>query len=191
MFEFLRGKLVSSSPIKVVIDVAGVGYGINISLKTFQQLPAIGSDLLLHVVPIIREDGHSLFGFFTKEEILFFKELLSVNGIGPKLAMVILGHIGIIDFQTAVIQGNISVLSKIPGIGKKTAERAVVELKNKFHITPTPQLPNNDTITDAISALINLGYSQLEAQKAIQKVVASQKKDLLLSELITGALRSI
>ena len=190
MFEFIRGKLVQSTPTKAIIDVGGVGYGVIISLKTFQKLPIHGTEVFFHVAPVIREDGHFLYGFITEDEKRFFDQLISINGIGPKTAIGILGQVEIADFQMAIAQENTNLLSKIPGIGKKTAGRLVIELKDKF-TNVTVATSNSTLIGDAISALTNLGYNPLDAQKAIKKVLSTHSKEPSLSELITGALRSI
>lgn len=197
MFEFIRGKMVQSIPSKAVIDVGGVGYGVVISLKTFQKLPALGSEVFFYVAPVIREDGHYLYGFLTLDDKKLFEQLISISGVGPKTAIGILGHVDISDFQLAVVQGNAVLLSKIPGIGKKTAERLIIELKDKFNNLSSSgvSLPSGvqagSVVADAISALTNLGYHPLDAQKAVKKVLAIHDREPTLSELITGALRSI
>lgn len=195
MFEYFRGKLTLATPTKAVVDINGVGYAIQISLKTFQKLPQLESNIMIYVAPVIREDEHTLYGFLTLEEKNLFYQLTSVSGVGPKTAVTILGHVDVVDFQLAVMQGNAALLSKMPGIGKKTAERLVMELKDKFQNT-TPSTSNSNisvssrsTATDAVSALINLGYHPLDAQKRVQKTQESQNKELSLSELITQALR--
>ena len=193
MFEFIRGRLVQALSGKAVVDVGGVGYRLMISVRTFQKMVAIGQEVFFYVSPVVREDGHFLFGFLTLEDRDTFELLTSVNGVGPKTALGILGHVEIADFQMAIIQGNIALLSKIPGIGKKTAERLVMELKdkcNKGAAAVAPQMGSN-VASDAISALINLGYHPLDAQKAIKKVLAVHSKEPTLSELITDVLRSI
>jgi Holliday junction DNA helicase RuvA len=195
MFEYFRGKLALATPTKAVIDINGIGYAIQISLKTFQKLPQLESDVLIYVAPVIREDEHTLYGFLTLEEKNLFYQLTSVSGVGPKTAVTILGHVDVVDFQLAVMQGNAALLSKMPGIGKKTAERLVMELKDKFQntLTSTPNsnisLLNRSAATDAISTLINLGYHPLDAQKRVQKTQETHSKELSLSELITIALR--
>ena len=195
MFEYFRGKLALATPTKAVIDINGVGYAIQISLKTFQKLPQLETDVLIYVAPVIREDEHTLYGFLTLEEKNLFYQLTSVSGVGPKTAVTILGHVDVVDFQLAVMQGNAALLSKMPGIGKKTAERLVMELKDKFQNTPasTPNsnisLASRSAATDAVSALINLGYHPLDAQKRVQKTQEAHKKELSLSELITHSLR--
>jgi len=197
MFEFIRGKMVQSIPSKAVVDVGGVGYGIVISLKTFQKLPNIGAEVFFYVAPVIREDGHYLYGFLSLDDKKLFEQLISISGVGPKTAIGILGHVDIGDFQMAVVQGNAALLSKVPGIGKKTAERLIIELKDKFNNISSSgsTLPTgaqgNSVVGDAISALINLGYHPLDAQKAIKKVLSIHEKEPSLSELISGALRSI
>jgi Holliday junction DNA helicase RuvA len=196
MFEYFRGKLVSSTPNKAVIDIGGIGYAIQISLKTFQKLPQIGSEVFLYVAPIIREDEHTLCGFLTIEEKNLFHQLTSVSGVGPKTAVGILGHVDVTDFQLAVLQGNAALLSKIPGIGKKTAERLVMELKDKFQgiarteLSSNISLSNGSVVSDAISALINLGYHPLDAQKRVNKVHESLSGTATLSQLITHSLRA-
>ncbi len=190
MFEFIRGKLVQAGPSKAIIDVGGVGYGITISLKTFQKLPQIETDIFLHVIPVIREDAHALYGFFSLDEKKLFEQIIAISGIGPKTAIGILGHVEIADFQMAIGQANTALLSKIPGIGKKTADRLVIELKDKFN-TPSSVPLGTGTVADAISALIHLGYHPLDAQKAIKKVLSMHSQEPSLSELISGALRSI
>lgn len=195
MFEYFRGKLVYATPTKAVIDVGGVGYAIQISPKTFQKLPQIGEETFLYVAPIIREDDHTLCGFLAIEEKNLFHQLTSVSGIGPKTAVGILGHVDVADFQLAVLQGNVALLSKIPGVGKKTAERLVMELKDKFHggvasaNNSTISLTKGAAASDAVSVLINLGYHPLEAQKKVKKTQDTHNTELSLSELITKSLR--
>jgi Holliday junction DNA helicase RuvA len=197
MYEFIRGKMVQSIPSRAVVDVGGVGYGIVISLKTFSKLPNIGTEVFFYVSHIVREDGHYLYGFLSLDDKKLFEQLISISGVGPKTAIGILGHVDIGDFQMAVVQGNAALLSKVPGIGKKTAERLIIELKDKFNNISSsgaslpPGVQGNSVVADAISALINLGYHPLEAQKAIKKVVSLHEKEPSLSELISGALRSI
>jgi Holliday junction DNA helicase RuvA len=197
MYEFIRGKMVQSIPSRAVVDVGGVGYGLVISLKTFQKLPNIGAEVFFYVSHIVREDGHYLYGFLSLDDKKLFEQLISISGVGPKTAIGILGHVDIGDFQMAIVQGNAALLSKVPGIGKKTSERLIIELKDKFtnisHSGTSGHsgVQGNSVVADAISALINLGYHPLEAQKAIKKVVSLHEKEPSLSELISGALRSI
>jgi Holliday junction DNA helicase RuvA len=197
MYEFIRGKMIQSIPSKAIVDVGGVGYGLVISLKTFQKLPNIGAEVFFYVAHIVREDGHYLYGFLSLDDKKLFEQLISISGVGPKTAIGILGHVDIGYFQMAVLQGNAALLSKLPGIGKKTSERLIIELKDKFSNNSNPGASlssgtqGNTVAGDAISALINLGYHPLEAQKAIKKVLSLHEKEPTLSELISGALRSI
>jgi holliday junction DNA helicase RuvA len=193
MFEFFRGKLVQATPTKAIIDIGGVGYAIQISVKTYQNLPQINTEVFIYTAPVIREDEHILYGFLTLEEKNLFHHLTSVSGVGPKTAVAILGHVDVADFQLAVLQANSALLSKIPGIGKKTAERLIIELKDKFQglsrsESSTLATRGGSVATDAISALINLGYHPLDAQKRVKRV-QEEAKDLSLSDIITQALR--
>lgn len=191
MFEYFRGTLMQATPNRAVLDIGGIGYAIQISPKTYQKLPQINTEVFLYVAPIIREDEHILFGFLTLEEKNLFHQLTSVSGVGPKTAVTILGHVEAADLQLAILQGNTSLLSKIPGIGKKTAERLVMELKDKFsNHNSTISLSKGTTAADAVSALIHLGYHPLDAQKRVKKTQEAHNKELSLSELITCALQN-
>lgn len=195
MFEFFRGKLVQALPTKAVVEINGIGYAIQISLKTYQALPQLNTDVLIYVAPIIREDEHTLYGFLTIEEKNLFHHIISISGIGPKTAVAILGHVDVTDFQLAVLQSNGALLSKIPGIGKKTAERIIIELRDKFQnvsrIEPNSNisLSSGSMTSDAISALTNLGYHPLEAQKRVKHALSLQKEEPDLSALISTALK--
>lgn len=194
MYEFIRGKIVQSIPSKAIVDVNGVGFGLVISLKTFQKLPNTGAEVFFYVSHIVREDGHYLYGFLSLDDKNLFEQLIAINGVGPKTAIGILGHVDSGDFQMAIVQGNAALLSKVPGIGKKTSERLIIELKDKFSNVPQASASGsislgNTVAADAISALINLGYHPLEAQKAIKKVLSAHEKEPSLSELISKALR--
>ncbi|MBS0615372.1 MAG: Holliday junction branch migration protein RuvA [Verrucomicrobia bacterium] len=193
MFEYIRGKLALASPNKAVIDVHGVGYSILIGLSSFGRLPQLGQEVQFFISPVIREDAHLLFGFLTTEERDLFEKLNQVNGIGPKIAMAFLGHLSIEALQEAIQQGNSSLLSKVPGIGKKTAERVIIDLRDKVQGVKAPTktvAPGQGVATDAIGALLNLGYPLPKAQQAIQKIM-SESKDLDLGRLIAAALRVI
>jgi Holliday junction DNA helicase RuvA len=192
MYEYIKGKLVASKPNRAVIDVQGVGYAILIPLSTYSRLPSPGHDVHLFISPVVREDAHLLYGFFSQPERDLFDRLTHISGIGPKTAISLIGHMEIADLELAVMQGNVMLLSKVPGIGKKTAERLIVELKGKIKIeTSHPLQAENGPIADAISALINLGYHPVAAQKAVQKAAGQSQKTPELSQLITLALRVI
>lgn len=171
-----------------------------IPFNNFSKLPSVGSQVILFTSLVVREDSHKLFGFLTRHERDLFEILIEVSGIGPKTGICLVGHMEIHDLQAAISQGNTQIICKIPGIGKKTAERLVVEMRDKikkgFHGTPTLhplQEPNGEQgiVADAISALVNLGYNGSQAQKAIKEALAKNKGEPELAKLITSALRII
>ena len=197
MFEYICGKLVAVHPHKAVIDVGGIGYAILIALNTYARLPKIGQEIVLYLFSVIREEAHLLYGFLTQGERDLCEKFTLVSGIGPKTALALIGHLEITDLQTAIVQGNVALLSKIPGIGKKTAERIVLELRDKLtkdNLSPLSLLDpggSKGVISDAVRALVNLGYPPIQAQKAVQKSLGEETKEPELSRLITLALRCI
>ena len=194
MFEYLKGTLTDSSPQKITLEVGGIGYGLFISITTFEKLPQMGSEVKIYTAAVIREDSHKLFGFLSLEEKVFFNTLCEISGIGPRLAIAILGHMTLEDLHTAVEHHNTKAISKIPGIGKKMAERLILELRDKFQKGDKGEISLSGSkepgpISDAISALINLGYNPMEAQRAVQSAVSSNEKEPPLAELISLALK--
>ena len=193
MYEYIKGLLTFSSPQYAVVDVSGLGYKLFIPLRAYASLPAVGKEALIYISTVIREDSHRLFGFLTIYERDLFEKLIEISGVGPKTGLAILGHMEISDLQMAVSCGNAALLSKVPGIGKKTAERLLIDLRDQFKNIPSP-LPANTlggTAADALNALINLGYHPVRAQKAIQTVVKENGDALDLSKMITSALRLV
>ncbi|HHF7346992.1 TPA: Holliday junction branch migration protein RuvA [Legionella feeleii] len=178
MIGWLSGQVVDKhQPGKLVVDVNGVGYDVETSLQTFFQLESQRGLINLHIHTIVREDALLLFGFLDKEERALFRALIKVNGVGPKLAMAILSSITPTEFIQCITQQNTVVLTKLPGIGKKTAERLVIEMKDsvkQFNSMDSSQLSQKLLINreqdEAISALEALGYKQQEAVKAINKI---------------------
>ena len=175
MIAHLRGKLLVKHPNQVVVETAGVGYEVNISVPTFSELPANGSEVALHIHTHVREDVIALYGFLRPAEKVLFEKLMTVSGIGAKLAITILSGMAA-DEMAAAIRGNdLARLTKIPGIGKKTAERLVLELRDKLPPTtgsPTLAVPAlSATEEDVLSALVNLGYQRAAAEKALAGVV--------------------
>ena len=195
MYEFIRGKLVVSSPLKAIVDVNGIGYSIAVGLNTYSHLPQVGGEVLLYISFVVREDAHTLYGFLTLAEREFFEKLTQISGIGPKTASALLGHLDLVDLQMAILHGNVALISKSPGIGKKTAERLIVEMRDKIKQDKTVQVSSLEpgqvrgVVGDAISALINLGYHPIEAQKAVKKISEGLPKDPDLGRLITAALK--
>lgn len=173
MIALLKGELVYKVPNFLVLDVNGVGYRVFIPLSTFYKLPPVKEKVNLEIYTHVREDCISLFGFLTKEEKVLFEYLISVTKIGPKLALNILSGISSLNLQTAIVTSDIVTLSKIPGIGRKTAERLVYELREKIQLLQIEKNreesgtaeETNQILDDIISALINLGYSKNEAER--------------------------
>ena len=173
MIAHLRGTLLVKHPNQAIVECAGVGYDVAISVATFSALPPEGREAKLHIFTKVAEDQLALFGFFTLEEKRLFERLLTISGIGPKLAITVLSGIDAQRLVTAIRSGDHAQLVKIPGIGKKTAERVVLELKDKLDDLATApatatQVSLGGHADDALSALTNLGYARPIAQKAIE-----------------------
>jgi Holliday junction DNA helicase RuvA len=193
MFEYIKGNLIQATPSTVTIDIHGIGYRLAIPFNHFAKLPQQGSLLTLFVSTVIREDSHKLFGFLTQRERNLFEQLIGISGIGPKTALALLGHMELHELQTAISLGNSALVCKIPGIGKKTAERLIVEMRDKIGDTESNVTliggKESRVVSDALSALINLGYNASQAQKAIQAALQKSEADPQLASLITAALR--
>ena len=178
MIAHLSGRLTQKSPISVVVDVQGVGYQVFIPLTAYYQLPECGSPISLHIHTRLREDSLKLFGFVNDADKQIFELLIRINKVGPKLAIAILSGMSAKDLTQAVFNHDISTLSTIPGVGRKTAERLALELKDKLsemNLQPqtaavTGSAPGNGLRDDAVSALVNLGYKKAQAEQALQKV---------------------
>lgn len=198
MIAHLKGKLLSKSTDSIIIDNNGLGYEVSVPLSTFYTLPEEeGKDVSLHIHTHVREDALVLFGFNTILEKKIFRLLISVSGIGPKLAVNILSGIGPELLLDAISKGDVGRLQSIPGVGKKTAERISLELKEKAIKTgadislPPPKASSpeeKDIRDDAVSALLNLGYTSKAAERAVDKAAAGLK-DITLEKLITQALK--
>jgi holliday junction DNA helicase RuvA len=181
MIAHLRGRLLQKHPNRVTIDVQGVGYEAHVPLSTFYGLPEAGGEVALRIHTHVREDALLLYGFATMLELQLFERLISVSGIGPKLALAVLSGIEPNDLVTAIKQSDIARLTGIPGVGKKTAERIVLELKDKlsaFVAADTSASPLGATAgesmrTDVLSALINLGYHRPLAERAVDTALRS------------------
>jgi len=171
MIAHLRGKLISKHPNQAIVEAAGVGYEVNISIPTFSTLPGLGTEVSLFIHTHVREDALSLFGFLRSEEKQLFEKLISVSGIGPRLAITILSGMPA-DAMIASIKGNnIGALTRIPGIGRKTAERMVLELRDKLDHFGVPAADAASPVEeDVISALINLGYQRPLAERALARL---------------------
>jgi Holliday junction DNA helicase RuvA len=201
MITFLEGILVETYPTHVVLNVHGVGYHIPIPLSSYDRMPSAGEKLRVLTHLAIREDAHILYGFATAPERDLFRLLINhVSGIGPKTALDILSGVSVTSFKAAVVAGDAQTLSRIKGIGKKTAERILVELKDKVGVAAAWEAaseaaapsPVAREMNDAILALIALGYKQVDAQKAIQAAAEKRAGESLSSdELLREALKRL
>ena len=180
MIAFLRGRVLDKQPNRVIVDVQGVGYELHVPLSTFYDIGEAGDDVALRVYTHVREDALQLFGFLTVLELQVFEKLIAISGIGPKLAIVVLSGMETRDLVAAVQRADVARLTTIPGIGKKTAERIVLELKDRLtQIAVHPASagagpaasPADQLRTDLLSALLNLGYHRQQAEKAIDATV--------------------
>lgn len=177
MIAHLRGRLLSKTPNQAIVECAGVGYEVTISVATFTALPAESAEAALHIHTHVREDQIALFGFSETQEKRLFEKLLTISGIGPKLAITVLSGIAADRLVAAIRSSDHASLTRIPGIGKKTAERVVLELKDKLDDMAVPAASSEGTHhgpagDDALSALVNLGYPRPTAQKAIETAIA-------------------
>ncbi|MGC2477771.1 MAG: Holliday junction branch migration protein RuvA [Candidatus Sulfotelmatobacter sp.] len=171
MIAHLRGKLLAKHPNQAIVETAGVGYDVTISVPTFSDLPAVGSEVAIYIHTHVREDALALYGFLRPAEKFLFEKLLTVSGIGPKLAITILSGMAADEMVGAIRGNDVARLTRIPGIGKKTAERMVLELRDKLpEVSPaaTPAVPPMNAVEeDVLSALMNLGYQRAAAEKAL------------------------
>lgn len=182
MIALLRGTLVEKHPNQAILDVGGVGYDVTVPISTFSKLPGPGSEARLHIHTHVREDALSLFGFLTRDEKNLFEKLIAVSGIGPGLAIKVLSGMDALDLQNAIRRGEIEKLIRIPGVGKKTAERMVLELRDKLPAPEgggqTPAAPSLSALDeDVLSGLLNLGCARPAAEAAIRKARASGVTD--------------
>jgi len=197
MISFLDGELVEALPTQVVISVYGVGYLVQIPLSSFDHLPAVGAHVKLLTHFVVREDAHLLFGFLSSAERDLFRLLIQhVTGVGPKIALAVLSGMSVAQFKSAVVNGEASALAKVSGIGKKTAERIILELKDKVGVTAAWELAasgrsdQQTKMTDAVLALLSLGFKQVEAQKAVREILSEAKAgDINMEELVRRALK--
>ena len=172
MIAHLRGKLISKQPNQAIVEAGGVGYEVSISIPTFSDLPAMGTDVALYIHTHVREDALALFGFLRAHEKQLFEKLISVSGIGPKLAITILSGMQAEAMVAAIKGNNVALLTRIPGIGKKTAERMVLELRDKlegFGVAAQAAVAS-PVEEDVISALVNLGYNRALVEKAVSRL---------------------
>ena len=195
MISHLRGKLVHKSPTEIVIDVNGVGYQVNIPLSTFEKIDKVDGEVNILTYMHVREDAMILFGFATEAEREIFRMLISISGIGPKIAQGILSGISTNDLREAVLMNNIDALTSISGVGRKTAERIILELRSKLgkieftEQTVTPTSQQLKARSEAIIALMSLGFNRTSAEQTLRAVLTeSTNKELSVEEMIKKAL---
>ena len=195
MIAFLRGKLVVKAPPVLVLDVLGVGYELEAPMTTFYDLPAIGTEIMLYTHLSIREDAHSLFGFANEADRTMFRSLIKVNGVGPKLALTILSGQSAEQLHRCIHDNDTLALMRLPGVGKKTAERLIIEMRDRL-----PQLDDSITAAltpimgnakqEAVSALCSLGYKPLDANKMVQGIHTEGKScEDIIRMALQGAIR--
>ncbi len=189
MIARLNGTLIEKSPPLIVIDCNGVGYEVEVPMSTFYNLPELGQKVQILTHFVVREDAQLLYGFGSEQEKNTFKQLLKVNGIGAKSALSILSGVSVDDLVSAISQQEVGMLTRIPGIGKKTAERLLLELKDKFTVTgsSTAQPQAKSASHDILNALVALGYNEREASSAVKLL----DKDISVTEGIKQALKSL
>ena len=203
MIGRLRGTLAEKQPPHLILDVNGLGYELEVPMTTLYRLPSVGEPLTLHTHLVVREDAQLLYGFYGKRERDFFRELIRLNGVGPKLALALMSSLEVDELVRCVQSQDTSALTKVPGVGKKTAERLLVELKDRFKAWETvpamfalvPNQPGGPDAApvataenDAVSALISLGYKPQEASKAISAI---KEKGLSSEDMIRRALKGM
>jgi len=194
MIGRLKGILLEKQPPAILIDVQGVGYELEASMSTFYHLPECGETITLHTHMVVREDAQLLYGFFSPSERLMFRTLIKISGVGPKLALTILSGMSAEDFSRCILEGDSKALTQLPGVGKKTAERLVVELKDRIEKDDSIKLPGATTplekhknpVNDAVSALISLGYKAQQASQMIRNMDVEGKST---EEIIRAALQ--
>jgi len=198
LISFLRGKLAVSQPTSIIIDCQWGGFEVSIPLSTFEKLPQVGQEIMIHIHFHVREDAISLFGFMTEDEKKLFRMLIGVSKIGPKVALGILSGISVGELKSALVSGDVKRISLIPGVGKKTAERLVLELKEKVpaieQVTAEMKVDGNqkEMIADTINALVSLGYNQGKAYQAVRETIKNSKlESLTIENLLKLALKII
>ena len=202
MIAYLSGKLIEKQANSIIVDVGGIGYEAIVSLSTYYELADVGSEVSLRIYTYVREDTLQLFGFITSKERALFLKLITVSGIGPKLAVTMLSGMSADEIIVAIRSDNLVALTSIPGIGKKTAERLVIELRDKIadignvddptkpNVNMADESSSNEIYEDALSALINLGYQQKDAAKALNKAI-QDGAEMSVQKLLRSGLQNL
>jgi Holliday junction DNA helicase RuvA len=196
MIASLRGTILKKDINRLIVDVSGVGYEVAVSLNTMESVPGEG-DVFLHIYTVLRENALELYGFHDNEEKHLFELLISVSGIGPRTSLSILSGVSPTTFRDAVVNGDVHRLTRIPGIGKKSAERILVELKDKMKKLALPRATDTGAPTtssleeDVVSSLVNLGYKERLAETTVKKVLHNAKQEITPAEAVKLALKEL
>ena len=196
IYETMRGVITAINPDYVVLEIHGIGYKIFIPVNIYTKGLKIESEMLFYISHHVSENAEKLFGFATLQERNFFEKLCTISGVGAKTALSMIGHMGNAELRSAIEMGNATLLSRIPGIGKKTAERIIVDLSDSIHKWRLEQesqgvKTSSSIAIDALQALLNLGYNRSQAQKAVSKVLDTADQEPPLSNVITSALKLV
>jgi len=191
MINYLRGVLQYKSPTFIIIETGGIGYRVNLPLSSYELLPAEGNEIRINTYLHWREDNVALYGFLNEEERDFFLLLISISNIGPKSALRMLSSILPSEFKKAIKRGDLNSLTDIPGIGKKTAQRLILELRERIVEEETIEVGNEELVKDALSALLSLGYTCKEARKAVKEALNSHEEKVDLAGLVKEALKYV
>jgi holliday junction DNA helicase RuvA len=190
MIAHLRGKLLAKHPNQAIVETGGVGYDVTITVPTFSDLPSIGGEVALHIHTHVREDAIALYGFLRSSEKALFEKLITVSGIGPKLAITILSGMAAEEMVNAIRGNDIARLTRIPGIGKKTAERMVLELRDKLTVEKAGEVAPASALSvveeDVLSALVNLGYQRAAAEKALASISKNGQFDSMFRQALAA-----
>ena len=191
MIGSLRGRLTWKQPPQILLECSGVGYEVETPMSTFLELPEVGSEIFLYAHLVVRDDAHVLYGFASEHEKSLFRMLLKVNGVGAKMALAILSAMSVSVFQRCVQYEDVAMLVKIPGVGKKTAERLIIEMRDRVHSDNVTELPKGrsvpeDAKSEAVDALIALGYKPAEVTKLVARLDTEDKS---AEDIIRLALR--
>lgn len=187
MYAYIKGAIVDITDDNLVLECNNIGYNIRIPLSVAQRLPGIGATVKIYTYTSVREDAFQLFGFLSKDDLEIYKKLIAVNGIGPRGALSILSVMSAEDLRFAILSGDTKAISKAPGVGSKSAERIILELRDKVHlmneaalddpVSETDIQPNSEAKNEALEALVSLGYTPSEALKAVRQIVITQDMD--------------
>lgn len=195
MIAYIKGKVEYIADNYIIVDVNGIGYKINTSVSTIEKIPSIGCEIKVHTYLHIREDMMDLYGFLDKEELSVFEKLISVSGVGPKVSISVLSSITPSGFALAIANSDIKVLTRAPGIGNKTAQRIILELKDKINTEDLLSLEDVDKpsyhincFSEAVNALVSLGYSSAEASRAVKSI---DDKNMTVEEIVKTALKNM